>query len=223
MKGLQVYQPPPHRIPSILPFRSGGFYDAAFPFNSTVPNTTTNTSYLWLLPSWIPLPSLLVKLGIEVTTFNDAASCRIAMYDAAFAWDAAHRRPVLVPYPDKLICETGAISLGTSNDYKSGAVTYRNGYEKLPQGLCFAAFNQYGAAAATVRANANAVYTGFLGCGYPTSTNSALWVSLWGVLRIDAFSLLNTAGWPRRFPMQSMAANTMQNGTVSHPRVVMEF
>lgn len=224
MKGLDVYQPPPYPIPSLPPFRSGGFYDAAWPFNISGGTGTSSSALAWLIPTWVPLPSPLVNLGIEVTTFQDTASCRIGVYDATFAWDAIRQRPTLVPYPDKLICETGAISLGTANGYKNGAVTYRNGYKKLPQGLVFVAFNMYTTQfVATLRANGNIVYAAFLCCGFITSTNSALWDSRWGVLSIAAFSLLNAPGWPLRFPFQSMGSNSMQTGSQTHPRVMMEF
>jgi len=224
MKGLQVYQPPPYPIPSLPPFRAGGFYDASFPFCSTAPDVTLGTTDGWVIPTWIPAPSLLVNLGIEVTAKSAGAYARIGVYDAAYAWDAVRQRSVMVPYPDRLICETGAIDTGSANGYMNGAVTYRNGYKKLPQGLCFVAFNQYvSVGTSTLRAVGDAAYTGFFCCGFITSTNSALWNTRWGVLKITAFSLLKAPGWPLRFPFQSMAANQMQTGAQVHPHVVMEF
>jgi len=219
MKGLAVFQPPPYPIPSLLPFRAGGFYDAGIPFDNTGAGAVNNDQLGWLIPTWIPTPSLLVNLGIEVTTFNNAANCRIGVYDSAYVWDGDRRRPVLVPFPDKLICETDVVSLGTSNAYKNGAVTYRNGYKKLPQGLAWVAFNQYGTAA-TYRVGGTNLRTAHLGCG---TILRAGWTEPWGCINFGQFTLVAAPGWPRRWPLNQTGANALWVRAGNQPLVKMEF
>jgi len=215
------------------PYQTGRFYEACEAFWSGPTGTNTESDFV-MCPMWVPNSAVLVNMGIEVTSTGTGAHAVLGIYDSLTVWDKKLRQLTQRCIPDLLVCEVD-INV-TSAAYLNGAVTYRNGYTRLPQGLCWAAYGPYTTSTvATVRKVGGSLPTlscPWMGAGWRNHSGSGAggdqaWRNYYAPMNMPALSLLNTGGkMPLRFQFSSMSGNDWHwrvNGSAGMPRIMLEF